>query len=264
MNPRSFAPWAATCVALLAPAVCFGSVFIMDEFTGDLGLVILTSGGQGFNGTYTGAGRVVSPGLTYPNLRTAGNAFQTAGRDNGALRALSNPIGTGGTVYVGFLAAATQGTVPDYAGVWLMNVGLVNNIFLGKPSQSDGYGFEVRGIEGWKQTLAGAPVSTTPSLLVYRFTFTDHGDTIDFFADPTPGRPLPATPTLTFAIPEGKLPQDFSSIQLVSGGGAGTGTPFLFDELRVGSSFADVAPVPEPTALGLLCVVAPLALRRRR
>ena len=81
---------------------------------------------------------------------------------------------------------------------------------------------------------------------------------------PSGSQPLPATPTLTFDIPESELPDTLSSIQLQSGGGAGTGTPFLFDELRVGSSFADVAPVPEPAALGLLCVVTPLALRRRR
>jgi len=114
------------------------------------------------------------------------------------------------------------------------------------------------------QNAPTAPVTTTPSLLVYRLTFTPAGDKIDFFANPTPGTALPATPTLTFNIPEGALADTLTSIRMQSGEGAGTGTPFLFDELRGGGSFADVAPVPEPTVLGLLGVAGLLALRRRR
>jgi MYXO-CTERM domain-containing protein len=109
-----------------------------------------------------------------------------------------------------------------------------------------------------------APVSTTPSLLVYRLTFTPTGDKIDFYANPTPGAPLPATPTLTFNIPEDTFADTFTSIRMQSGEGAGTATPFSFDELRGDGSYANVTPTPEPGALGLLGLASLFALRRRR
>ena len=80
----------------------------------ELGPTVTLPSGQ--YGTYTGAGRVVSPGLTYPNLRTAGNAFQTAGRDNGALRAIFNPIdtvGAGDGFAAGYLDAYVAGRDPQ-------------------------------------------------------------------------------------------------------------------------------------------------------
>jgi MYXO-CTERM domain-containing protein len=266
MNQRHFAPLATTIVALLAPVLCLGQASVVDEFTGSPGNIAGTGGGTGFGGTYTGAGSVVSPGLTYPNLLTAGNSFQTAGTNNGAFRTLAAPINTdAGTVYIGFLTAAAQGTAPDYAGLSLFSNGTnTEEIFLGKPFQAGNYGFDISGVAGGALNSATAPVGTTPSLLVYRLTFTPTGDKIDFFANPTPGQALPATPTLTFNIPEGELADTLTSIRLQSGEGAGTATPFRFDELRGGGSFADVAPVPEPAALGLLGVAGLLALRRRR
>lgn len=44
-----------------------------------------------------------------------------------------------------------------------------------------------------------------------------------------------------------------------------SGTEFIFDELRIGSTYADVTPVPEPTSLLLLSTAgAVLAGSRRR
>jgi len=256
---------AAACVALLAPALCLAQASVVDEFTGSPGPITGTGGGTGFGANnYSGAGNIVSPGLTFPGLLTAGNAFSTAGSNNGAFRTLGAPINTdAGTVYIAFLTAATNGTAPDYAGLSLFSNGQnTEEIFLGKPFQVNNYGFDVSNVNA--QNSPTAPVRTAPSLLVYRLTFTPAGDKIDFFANPTPGTALPATPTLTFNIPEGELADTLTSIRMQSGEGAGTATPFLFDELRGGGSFADVAPVPEPAALGLLGAAGLLALRRRR
>jgi hypothetical protein len=261
-HPASFA--VALCLSAAAPLASFGAAAVSDSFTGSPGAVAGQGGGAGFGGNWSGAGNVVSPGLTYPGLLTSGNKFNTAGGNAGAFRDLGAPISTdGGTIYVGFLAANSGGTAADYAGLSFYSGGQsTEELFLGKPFQVANYGFDVSGVAA--QNSPTAPVTTTPSLLVYRLTFTPNGDTIDFFANPTPGGSLPATPTLTFAIPENSFADTFTSIRLQSGEGAGTGTPFSFDELRGGGSFADVAPVPEPTVIGLLGAAGLLALRRRR
>lgn len=257
---------AALFLAFAAPALVFAQASVSDSFTGSPGSVTGTGGGTGFGGNFSGAGNVVSPGLTFPGLQTAGNRFDTAGSNTGAFRNLGAPINTdGGTIFVGFLAANSGGTAPDYAGISFFSNGQSDEeLFLGKPFQSANLGFDVSGAAGGSMNSAAAPVSTTPTLLVYRLTFTPTGDTIDLFVNPTPGGTLPATPDLTFAIPEATFANTFTSIRLQSGEGAGTATPFSFDELRGGGSFADVAPVPEPAALGLLSAAALLALRRRR
>ena len=264
MKMHPLAPAAALCIALLVPALSFGQAIVTDSFTGAPGAVAGTGGGTGFGGNYTGGGNIASPGLTYPGLQTSGNRFDTAGTNNGAFRNLATPINTdSGTIYIGFLTAPRPGTAPDYAGLSFFSGGQsTEELFLGKPFQVNNYGFDVSGVTAMNS--ATAPVSTTPSLLVYRLTFTPTGDTIDFFANPTPGGALPATPTLTYSIPEATFGDTFTSIRMQSGEGAGTATPFSFDELRGGLTFADVAPVPEPATLGLLGVAGLLALRRRR
>ena len=266
MKLQHFGVATAFCFALLVPSLVLAQAAVEDSFTGSPGAINGTGGGTGFGGNYSGAGNIVSPGLTYPGLQSSGNAFSTGGSNNGAFRNLGAPVNTdAGTIFVGFLAAATQGTAPDYAGISFFSGGQsTEEIFMGKPFQAGNYGFDITGVNGGALNAPGAPVSTTPSLLVYRLNFTPSGETISFYANPAPGQPLPATPTLTFAIPEGALADTLTSIRLQSGEGAGTANPFLFDELRGGGSFADVAPVPEPAGLALLGAAALLALRRRR
>jgi hypothetical protein len=254
----------AVCGALFAPAVAFGQATVSDSFAGDPGAIAGRGGGTGFGDNWTGAGNVVAPGLTFPALVTAGNRFDTAGGNNGAFRTLAAPIGTdAGTVFVGFLTSATGATPPDYAGLSFFSGGQSNEeLFLGMPFQTGNYGFDVPGVG--VQTAATAPVSPTPSLLVYRLTFTPSAERIDFYANPTPGV-LPLTHTLAFNIPQGTFADTLTAIRLQSGDGPGGANPFSFDELRVGTSFDDVAPaVPEPATLGLLGAASLLLLRRRR
>ena len=262
-----------TCAcALLAGAVlsarALGQAVVSDSFTGAPGAIAGQTGGTGFGGPYTGAGNVAAPGLSFPGLLTSGNRFVTAGNNVGAFRTLTTPLNTdAGTIYVGFLAAgAPTGAQPDYAGVSFFSGGQsTEELFLGKPFQAANYGFDVSGVAGGALNSALAPVTAAPSLLVYRINFTPSGETIDFFANTTPGGVLPATPTLTFAIPEGSFADTLTAIRMQSGEGAGGAAGFSFDELRGGLSFADVAPlVPEPAGLGLLAAAGALLARRRR
>jgi hypothetical protein len=134
-------------------------------------------------------------------------------------------------------------------------------LFLGKPSNTNNYGFAVSGNVANVFSTTAATTATT--LLVYRIGFTPNGDRIDLFVNPTPGAELPATPDATFTTPAettDAFPNAFDRIRLQSGDQS-----FNFDEFRIGDSFAAVAPpVPEPASLGLLAVGGLLALRRRR
>jgi MYXO-CTERM domain-containing protein len=251
---------ATLCLAVL-PAPCFAQAAFVDEFTGSPGAIDGVGGGTGFSGNYSGGGTVVSPGLTYPGLQVAGNAFQLD--TNAAFRDLATPIDTDtGTVYIGFLMALTPGTPRDFAGFSLYSDGQDHEeIFMGKPYLAENYGFHILDASLLPDSSA-APITTTPSLLVYRLTFSPSGDRIDFFSNPVPGSDLPPTPTLTLDMSEDTL-DTFSSIRLQSGFLDGAAA-FQFDELRIGGSFADVAPaVPEPAALGLLGFAALLVRRRR-
>ena len=258
-------PAVITTVTSSAPAVLLGS----DSFDYPAGAIAGQNGGTGATGAYTGAGNVTTPGLAYPNFQSSGNKFTTGvpPNDSGAFRPIP-PINTdAGTFFVGFLASV-PGAIPNYGGISFFTAatpgqtGGSEELFLGKPSGTDTYGFDVSGVAGDTSVGTGfsnVTASPTPALLVYRITFTPAGDTIDSYINPVPGQPLPATPTGTFAIPEDSFPDTVNNLRFQSGT-----QPINFDELRIGTTFADVAPVPEPATAGLLAAGALGLLARRR
>jgi MYXO-CTERM domain-containing protein len=81
-------------------------------------------------------------------------------------------------------------------------------------------------------------------------------DRFILYVNPTPGAPEPAT----------GLVKNDANFGLVQGLTLYSTGAMRIDELRVGQTFADVTPVPEPAALGLLAValVAITRLPRRR
>ena len=254
-------------VAVTSPAPA--AVLVSDSFDYAEGSVTGQNGGTGATGAYNGAGNITSPGLTYDNLQSSGNKFTTAvpPANAGAFRPI-NPINTDtGTLFVGFLSSV-PGTIPNYGGISFFTAatpgqtGGSEELFLGKPSGTNSWGFDVSGVTGDDTVGTGrtnVTASATPALLVYRLNFTGAGDTIDVFVNPTPGQPLPGTPNGTFAIPEDSFPDTFNNIRLQSGD-----QPINFDEFRIGTTYADVTPVPEPATAGLLAVGALALLARCR
>ena len=106
--------------------------------------------------------------------------------------------------------------------------------------------------------------STLQSLLVARVTFASPNDTVALFVNPPLTGSPPASPTISLPVPHAaflsRIDVDYSSL-----GGSGTST--LFDEIRLGNSFADVTPstpLPEPSTLLFAGVaVAGLIVRRK-
>jgi len=264
----------AALVASSAPA----ALVAYEGFNYPLGSITGGNGGTGFSSPWTGAGDVIGPNsLFYSNggnggefsqLATSGARFRTAGNNVGAFRTLSAPIDTdSGTVWLGFLANQGTNVPPAYSGVSFFSGGTsTEEVFFGVPSNQAKYGFDVTGAPGGVMVKDTAfqdnPFSS--SFVVYRLNFTPNGETLDFFYRPPEGV-TPTTPDATFAIPEGTFADTLTALRIQSGNGNGNFNGTEFDEIRIGTTYVDVAPaVPEPAALGLLCVVVPLALRRRR
>lgn len=258
MQSASFCRAAAAGLLVLGLASTQGAVLTLEQFDYATGSITGLNGGLGFTGGWTGGGSVTAPGLQFPGLLTLGNKFTTASGNVGAFRAI-NPIDTNsGTIWVSFLES-TNGTVANYAGLSFFNGG-TEELFLGKPSATTNYGFDVSGVGGGAQNSALAPATASASFLLYRISFSLAGETVEFFANNVPGNE-PVTPTISFAVPEGSFAATFNNIRIQSGD-----QPANFDEVRIGTTYADVAPVPEPASLAVLGggILALAGIRRRR
>ncbi|MHB1767647.1 MAG: PEP-CTERM sorting domain-containing protein [Phycisphaerae bacterium] len=106
--------------------------------------------------------------------------------------------------------------------------------------------------------------NSNPQTKSYLLVLEDQGpstsggnDTLSLWVDPNPGAVPNESPLITDTLAQvGTV----SGFQLDSGGSS------LFDELRVGTSYADVTPVPDPATVGLFAIggLGLLLLRRRR
>ena len=209
---------------------------------------IYANDGVGFGGPWTQGGfNVFASGyvpedrtLCYPHLQTSagsvsGGAFSEI---NGAIRNLASPIGADGTtVYLSFLVQP-QGTLNEgifngFFGLTL-NGSLGNDFFVGKPGagSEQQYVLETRGGSGQVPSGAAVVVGRT-TLLVVKVQFLAGNDTFTLFVDPTPGRPEPASSIIKSDLDLGTV----SKIGIYSTGA------FIVDEIRLGTTFADVLPV---------------------
>jgi hypothetical protein len=111
---------------------------------------------------------------------------------------------------------------------------------------------------GSRQHAAPVDITTTDTaLLVVKADYAPVGnDRFTLYVNPTPGAPEPAAGIV-------KNDADFGLVQGLTIYSTGA---MRIDELRVGQTFADVTPVPEPTSLGLaaLAVLAHCRIERRR
>jgi hypothetical protein len=202
------------------------------------------NGGTGFSsawlennfGTSTDSTRdVITTGsLTFSQLQVSGNAAETHGNYPDDSRTLTTSLGTPGTsVYVSFLLRKNvAGTNPgqlgdDYGGLSL------GSLFIGDPGDNDLYSMETTGGGGMQSSSVSSVVGQT-GFLVARIDFTAGNDTARLFVNPTVDiEPASANATKT-DVNLGSV----NVLEILTGSNA----VWRLDELRIGTTFADVTP----------------------
>lgn len=163
-----------------------------------------------------------------------GDAFMEI---NGATRNLSSPLGADNTtMYVSFLleprGTLDQGLFNGFFGVTL-NGSLGNDLFIGKPGAGaqDQYVLETRGGEGQVPSGVSTVVGKTVFLVV-KAQFLPGNDQFTLYVNPKPGDSEPFN-----GVPKKDL--DLGSVSKI---GIYSSGAFAVDEIRIGSTFAEVTP----------------------
>jgi streptogramin lyase len=231
------------------------------------------NGGQGFSGAWyqggfnvsTSAGTLESGSLAYSPLATTGNqlTIPAKGNLNGLERNFASSISSG-TVYISYALCPEggfYGIASGCNGIYLH--GSLNDLFFGNSGINGKYAMEQRGGNG-EVTSSVVPVVGQTEFLVLKAQLLSGNDVFTLYTNPTPGAPEPSTGLVKSDLDIGSL----SNLVIYSGLASNLGGAFNYDEIRVGTTYADVTPIPEPSTLALLGVGAisllGYALRRRR
>ena len=203
-------------------------------------------GGTGWRNVWSGNNDVHTNGLAYLNLLTTGQSLRTDGTGP-SLRAVStNGLGRlltpqrkfgldGTTLWLSLLIQRDNrpgGNV--FAGLSLMDDS-AERLFIGSPFNAEVWGFEVSAT-GSAVRSAVKITNGIPALLVVKLEFGIQGtqDRYSLFVNPTPG----VEPPVPDAVTTGNFV--FNQVRLTSGESA---VRAVFDEVRLGESYAEVTPV---------------------
>jgi len=151
--------------------------------------------------------------------------------------------GTPGTTNYYSILIRPEGSVTtsNYWGLQLFANNGGSDLFVGKPGSSLFYALEYATnsvfVDAFSSTQA---VSNQPVFLVVRVAFLPGGtnDQFRLYVNPTPGGPEPATPSAALI---GFLGTQ-NGLGFNSGDNGSGGTQTSFDEIRVGTTYADVTP----------------------
>ena len=235
------------------------------------------AGGQTWvqNGALTGPQpTILSGSLSYTGLPTSqGNSVSFAG-GSGAAGGDRLPLSaavTSGTVYYSFLMDVTSlGTLPTSGVFWAgfnntsgSSAALATSVGARLYARSATGGFQLGvqqngGTTLWDSTDTFTTGTTLFIVGSYTFVSGVNQDTASLWIDPTIGPATPPSATLSGAVgtdlPTGQV-ASFVLMDRIS-----TEPTGVFDELRIGTSWADVTAVPEPATatlagLGLLGLI---------
>jgi hypothetical protein len=210
------------------------------------------------------------PGLTYGSLITSGGRAEATPFTRTG-RALATPYNdtSSGTVYLSFLMQVPDANISHYRAFELhdgaglddggnrkLQLGINGTDLYG----SGNFGLRLFNNDSFKLDLGAS--NTDVNLFVLKFSFsTDFdGDTLTVWSNPSNlGGAEPAGGQTLSGFNMSFDRTTFAHFE------SGFGNPSMsFDELRLGTTWASVTPIPEPASVGLLALGAlMLALRRR-
>jgi hypothetical protein len=263
MSTKRTVAWLTLAVLTLGGSQAQAGLLASENFNYAAGSTLLgQNGGSGFSGAWVAGGfnsgissnyLVNGASVPYDGLATGGGSVSTSATNviAGITRALSTQLGAAGTTdYVSVVlrpdGALSGGTLNNYFGLYLAS-SLGNDVFFGKTGGGSVGDYVVESRGGALQHDSGVAAVTGQSvLLVLRADFTS-GIVIDKFTlyvNPTVGGAEPATGTVKQDTDIGNV----TGLTIYSTGA------FSIDEIRVGTTFADVVPaaVPEPSSLAMV------------
>jgi hypothetical protein len=217
---------------------------------GSYGFTSPWSGQTSYN---IGSGNLASPFAPAPQL---GNSITAVafGDNRGIDRLLSTPLGAEGTsAYISVLIRP-QGILHQgaYDGWFALALRGSTDVFFGMSYPGSTIGLEV----GFEKSLTSVDAVIGQAFFgVIRIDFTEGVDPVYLYLNPQPGAPEPATPSASLI----NLNVNFLNIVSLTGPGA-----VGYDSLRIGTTYADVTPVPEPAAASLLIAVGGIGALFRR
>lgn len=231
--------------------------------------------GSGFSAAWEKPGyssnnlSVQAGGLSYGSLISSGGSLTTSLSSTRAGRLLSSPITSTsiGTFYISFLVSTSSTSASDYRSVeFHKNTGFddANDrvIQVGVASAdmgTNGYGLRLFSNNSFRIPLSSA-ADTGTHLVVIRLdqSAANNGDTVTAWFDPVSlGGSEPGGSSGTLSGFNMELSR-FSAAQFAN-------TAIAADEIRIGTTWAEVTPVPEPSiALIGLLGIGTLTRRKRR
>ena len=231
---KSLTAAVTTAVALvgLHPAA-LASVLAYESFTP--GFPVYAGGGTGFEtAAWAGAGNTLSAtSLCRIGLQTKGGSLLSES-NGGISRNLTAPLGVAGTtVYISFLIQP-QSDLSGFGYSGLFVGSATSTLFIGKPGNGATGLYVMESFGGAGQVASNVPVvpgSTT--LLVLKAEFTAANEKFTLYANPVPGAAEPPNGVVKTDLDVGTV----QGLSLYS-----IGHTFAFDEIRVGTTYADVVP----------------------
>ena len=264
----------AACLAAASTAQAALIAYEPFNYTGGTAL-LGQDGGTGWTGAWcnsltpgNASQTITSPGLDHSGLAESGLKATLVGNSGGTgatslFRQLKFPSGfSTDTLYFSFLAKANNDAERPW-GMSLANVSASSNPLDNLVGGDSGSAyFSLQESSNYNISYHGSLVSTsTLSLLVAKFDLSTGNATLYVFptgtAIPSNESSASAYATSNIATP-GNSMGTINGIRLYALGKSASGTYSAksadFDELRVGTTYADVIGVPEPSALLLLAV----------
>ncbi|MEK6703839.1 MAG: hypothetical protein AABZ53_16390, partial [Planctomycetota bacterium] len=215
-----------------------------------LGSLLAQNGGAGFSSPWQSAGYGVwyvwsSDSVYVKN----GLSLMTSGRrataNQGGYQRLLNletPIGNSpGTVWISFIAQQDAGVADQsWLGVTLPCTGSANpSLFLGKPFGQPNWGSDAGLAGSIRQTSKS---SRTQALIVARIDTRNGADDVYMWVNPSLAV-APSIETADLVLPAYGNFQGITKVLVETGSSGPIASSGTIDEIRLGHSFADVAPV---------------------